>query len=320
MMPSVNLNVVTVTLNPALDLTGNLDQLNVGSVSRVDNSSLHPAGKGVNVAKVLAQLGAKVTVTGILGRDNQEPFCQLFADNNITDAFVRVEGASRINVKLVEPNGQVSDINFPGMSVSESDRLAFEKQLFSLADSHDLFVIAGSLPRGVTPEHCAKWITELNKRNKKVIFDSSKEALNAGIDAVPWLVKPNDEELADWAGKVITDRNELLAVAEQLALKGIPNVVVSLGAQGVLWLQDNKWLQSVPPKMKIVSTVGAGDTLVAAMCWGELQQWDRTKTLRFATALSAQAVAQVGVGVEHLETILNMTDLIEVSPVQIEGN
>ncbi|MGF1764659.1 1-phosphofructokinase [Aliivibrio kagoshimensis] len=319
-MESHELRVVTVTLNPALDLTGSLNQLNVGSVSLVDHSSLHPAGKGVNVAKVLADLGANVTVTGILGEDNQEPFCHLFSENNITDAFIRVEGASRINVKLVEPNGQVSDINFPGVTVSELDRVAFETQLFALADTHDFFVIAGSLPRGVTPEHCAAWISELNKRNKKVIFDSSKAALYAGIDAVPWLVKPNDEELADWAGKAIEDRDELLSVAEAISKKGITNVVVSLGAQGVLWLQDNNWLQSVPPKMKIVSTVGAGDTLVAGMCWGALQQWDRTKTLRFATALSAQAVAQIGVGVESLETIVKMADLIEVSSVQVEGN
>ncbi len=127
--------VVTVTLNPALDLTGNLDLLTAGTVNLVEKGSLHPAGKGVNVAKVLAELGADVTVTGLLGADNQEPFCQLFETLGVTDRFVRVNGASRINVKLVEASGQVSDINFPGVAVSEQDIKPFEQTLFALAES-----------------------------------------------------------------------------------------------------------------------------------------------------------------------------------------
>ncbi|MCP4326454.1 MAG: 1-phosphofructokinase, partial [Alteromonadales bacterium] len=100
-----NKKVVTITLNPALDLTGSLDLLSVGSVSLVNKGSLHAAGKGVNVAKVLADLGAQVTVTGFLGRDNEQLFCQLFTEMGAKDAFIRVDGATRINVKLVENSG-----------------------------------------------------------------------------------------------------------------------------------------------------------------------------------------------------------------------
>ncbi|MDF5484591.1 PfkB family carbohydrate kinase, partial [Vibrio parahaemolyticus] len=99
--------VVTITLNPALDLTGSVNELNVGSVSLVQQSNLHAAGKGVNVAKVLSDLGADVTVTGFLGKDNPELFHQLFNDINVKNEFVEVKGATRINVKLVEANGNV---------------------------------------------------------------------------------------------------------------------------------------------------------------------------------------------------------------------
>jgi 1-phosphofructokinase len=109
-MSDKQIKAVTVTLNPALDLTGAIDALNVGSVSLVNQGSLHAAGKGVNVAKVLSELGAKVTVTGFLGRNNEEAFCQLFEKMGATDRFIRVDGATRINVKLVENSGQVSDI------------------------------------------------------------------------------------------------------------------------------------------------------------------------------------------------------------------
>ena len=303
MHQAVKPKVVTVTLNPALDLTGSLATIALGSVNVVDKGSLHPAGKGVNVAKVLAELGADVTVTGLLGADNQEPFCQLFEQMGATDKFVRVAGASRINVKLVEKNGQVSDINFPGVAVTAGNILAFEKTLFELAVTHDVFVIAGSLPQGISPEMCANWLEKLHKLGKKVLFDSSKTALDAGLDAHPWLVKPNDEELAEWAGKALETQQQCMEVAEQIATKGIANVVVSLGAKGVMWFNHEGWLHAQPPKMDVVSTVGAGDTLVAGLCWGELNQHSKAQSLQFATALSAYAVTQVGVGVKDISKV-----------------
>lgn len=303
MQQIVKPKVVTVTLNPALDLTGSLQSLSLGSVSVVEQGSLHPAGKGVNVAKVLAELGADVTVTGLLGADNQESFCQLFKAMGATDKFVRVAGANRINVKLVEKNGQVSDINFPGVAVTAANILAFEKTLFELAATHDVFVIAGSLPQGVSADMCANWLEKLHQLGKKVLFDSSKLALATGLDAHPWLVKPNDEELAEWAGQALETPQQCMAVAETIAAKGITNVVVSLGAKGVMWLNDQGWLHAQPPKMDVVSTVGAGDTLVAGLCWGEINQWSKTQSLQFATALSAVAVTQVGVGVDDIEQV-----------------
>lgn len=312
--------VVTVTLNPALDLTGSLEAFSAGMVNVVDKGSLHPAGKGVNVAKVLADLGAQVTVTGLLGADNQEPFCQLFEHINAQDCFVRVKGASRINVKLVEKTGRVSDINFPGVTVSQEDISRFESTLFELAKSHDVFVIAGSLPIGISPELCAQWVEQLQAKGKRVLFDSSKAALAAGLAVSPWLVKPNDEELAEWAGKELKTEAEISSSAEGLVQQGVTNVVVSLGAKGVMWLNQEGWLRASPPKMNIVSTVGAGDTLVAGMCWGHVNQWTKEDTLRFATALSALAVVQVGVGVEDINDVMVMAEKIDVSAIEATNN
>lgn len=301
--------VVTITLNPALDLTGSLDALSVGSVSLVSKGSLHAAGKGVNVAKVLSDLGAEVTVTGFLGRDNEELFCQLFEEMNANDEFIRVDGATRINVKLVEQDGRVSDINFPGVDVSEQAIAEFEVRLFELAKTHEFFVLAGSLPKGISPELCAEWIEKLHQMGKKVLFDSSRAALAAGLEAHPWLIKPNDEELSEFVGRELETPEACQKAAQDLAQKGIENIVVSLGSKGVMWLGNNEqnkteWIYSQPPKMNVVSTVGAGDTLVAGLCWGHMQQdWDRSQILSFATALSALAVSQVGVGAPNVEDV-----------------
>jgi len=315
--------VVTITLNPALDLTGSLDTLNTGSVSLANTGSLHAAGKGVNVAKVLSDLGAEVTVTGFLGRDNEALFCTLFSEMNAQDKFIRVDGSTRINVKLVEKNGQVSDINFPGVEVSEQAIGEFETSLFKLAETHQFFVLAGSLPKGISPELCASWIEKLHQLGKKVIFDSSRAALAAGLDAHPWLIKPNDEELSEFIGRELNTPKACQQAAQDLASKGIQNVVVSLGSKGVMWLdstaqdepknqhsqndQNNTlWRYAQPPKMNVVSTVGAGDTLVAGFCWGHMKQWQAEQTLSFATALSALAVTQVGVGVPSLEAVTEL--------------
>ncbi|MBF4424712.1 MULTISPECIES: 1-phosphofructokinase [Vibrio] len=312
--------VVTITLNPALDLTGSLDVLNVGSVSLVKQGSLHAAGKGVNVAKVLSDLGAKVTVTGFLGRDNQELFCQLFDQMAAIDEFVRVDGATRINVKLVEKSGEVSDINFPGVEVTPLAIEQFERTLDRLAADHDYFVLAGSLPQGISPALCASWIEKLHSMGKKVLFDSSRDALKAGLDAKPWLIKPNDEELSQFVGRELHTPEQCQAAAAQLAEKGIENIVVSMGANGVMWLNQHQWLHAKPPRMQVVSTVGAGDTLVAGLCWGHMQQMEKTELLTFATALSALAVTQVGVGMSNRKQLETLQQQIQLQPVSLSAN
>ncbi|MGX9994485.1 1-phosphofructokinase [Vibrio sp. JZG120] len=310
--------VVTITLNPALDLTGSVNELNVGSVSLVQQSNLHAAGKGVNVAKVLSDLGADVTVTGFLGKDNPELFHQLFNDIGVKNEFVEAQGATRINVKLVEASGNVSDINFPGVQVTADEIARFEETLFRLAETHDYFVLAGSLPGGVTAEQCAAWIKALHQQGKKVLFDSSKAALKSGIEAHPWLIKPNDEELGDFVGEHLETPEQCQAAAQTLSDKGIENIVVSMGADGVMWLNQGEWLRAQPPRMNVVSTVGAGDTLVAGLCWGHMQLMPKNDLLRFATALSALAVSQVGVGLtsqEELENIKQQTEVSELYPI-----
>jgi 1-phosphofructokinase len=268
----------------------------------------------VNVAKVLSDLGAEVTVTGFLGTDNDELFCKLFSEIGATDRFVRVPGSTRINVKLVEGSGEVSDINFPGVDVSPIQIEQFERTLIDLAQDHDYFVMAGSLPKGVSPSLCADWIKQLHRLGKKVLFDSSRDALAAGLDAHPWLIKPNDEELSYFVGKKLNSIESCQLAAAELADKAIDNIVVSMGVNGVMWLNDNEWLHAKPPKMQVVSTVGAGDTLVAGLCWGHMQEMPKVELLTFATALSALAVTQVGVGLSDAKELAALQKEIQLQP------
>ena len=309
-------SVLTVTLNPALDVTAQLATLERGEVNLIDSSSVHAAGKGINVARVLNDLGHPVTVTGLLGSENQDRFVELFVSQGITDAFVRVPGANRQNIKLVEQSRRVTDLNFPGIYATAEAVSRFTAQLNSLAQTHELIVVAGSLPRGLSPDIFKQWLQGLRDQQKKVVLDTSGAALAAGLAARPWLVKPNEDELSQWAGSVLTTEAELMSAGDRLAASGIEHVVISRGEQGVLWYHHRCWYRATPPSVPVVSTVGAGDTLVAGMCHGLSLGLSPTDTLALATALSALAVSRTDVGVPDRQQVDDMTAQI---PAELLG-
>ena len=138
----------TLALNPAIDQTVRLDRLMPGEVLRADASRLDPGGKAVNVASCLADWGMKVVVTGLLGRDNAAAFEQLFAAKGIADHMIRVAGATRTNIKLLEADGRTTDVNLPGFTAGAADIKAVSNQL-AHAGAGDLVVISGSQPPGL---------------------------------------------------------------------------------------------------------------------------------------------------------------------------
>ncbi|MGL4779010.1 MAG: 1-phosphofructokinase family hexose kinase, partial [Aeromonas veronii] len=189
------MKIVTITLNPALDLTTRLEAMSLGEVNLVSEANLRAAGKGINVAMVLKDLGREVGVTGWLGADNEQSFVSLFAERALDDHFVRVAGSTRINVKISEQSGRVTDLNLPGLTIQQGEVSALEQAIDQLAPHAEWFVLAGSLPKGVAPDYCAHLIRLLKAKGKQVIFDCSGAALSEGIKAAPTLVKPNLEEL-----------------------------------------------------------------------------------------------------------------------------
>ncbi|MFJ4429451.1 1-phosphofructokinase [Pseudomonas sp. NPDC089395] len=306
--------ILTLTLNPALDITVSLDTLRPGHVNRAHDQLSHAAGKGLNVAQVLADLGHSVTVGGFLGQDNLQPFEALIERRGFADCFVRVPGETRSNLKLVEADGRVTDINGQGPQVDDAARAALLRRLQAIAPGHDAVVVAGSLPRGISPEWFRQLLEQLKAQGLKVALDSSGDALRAGLQSAPWLVKPNTEELGEVLGLVVDGPAEQRAAAEQLLASGVAHVVVSAGEQGVSWFAAGQALHAQPPHVRVASTVGAGDSLVAGMIHGLLLAEAPAQTLRRATAIAAQAVTQVGFGIcdrEHLARLEAAVQLTE---------
>jgi 1-phosphofructokinase len=298
--------VLTVTLNPALDLTVQLPFLRLGEVNRSESLQVHAAGKGLNVAQVLADLGHQLTVTGFLGETNPQAFEQLFAARGFTDEFVRVAGETRSNLKLAETDGRVTDINGPGLAVSEAQCDELLALLQRLAPAHDLVVVAGSLPRGIDSQWFVQLLNSLKALGVRVALDTSGAALRDGLATRPWLIKPNEEELAEARGVDLTGSSALLAEARRLQGEGIEHVVVSQGADGVSWFSPGAALHANPPRVQVVSTVGAGDSLLAGMLHGLLVGWPAERTLAHATAIAAQAVGQVGFGITDMAELAEL--------------
>lgn len=222
--------VATITLNPAYDLVGFCPEIERGEVNLVKTTGLHAAGKGINVAKVLKDLGIDVTVGGFLGKDNQDGFQQLFSELGIANRFQVVQGRTRINVKLTEKDGEVTDFNFSGFEVTPADWERFVTDSLSWLGQFDMVCVSGSLPSGVSPEAFTDWMTRLRSQCPCIIFDSSREALVAGLKAAPWLVKPNRRELEIWAGRKLPEMKDVIEAAHALREK---DYVVIIGSANI---------------------------------------------------------------------------------------
>lgn len=311
------MRIATVTLNPALDLVGCLPRIEIGEVNTVETLGLYPAGKGINVAKVLADLGIKLVVTGFLGEENQGDFVHSFQQNSVEDKFYRIAGKTRINVKITETEADVTDLNFLGFEISAKDWDHFVYESKNWESQFDLVAVCGSLPRGVTPEKFADWLEKLHRQGIKVVLDTSNAALFAGLNAHPWLVKPNRRELEVLVGRSLETRDEIIEAAQHLRDQGVENVIISMGEKGSIWINSESVIQAQPPRCEnVVSTVGAGDSMVAGLIYGFTQGWNKEKTLRFASATSALAVSQSNVGISDraaLDDIFEKTEVTVIS-------
>ncbi len=177
--------VATITLNPAYDLVGLTTDISIGKVNRVQTAGLYPAGKGINVGKILKNLGIDVTVGGFLGEDNQDSFQNTFAELGMNNQFQLVEGRTRINVKLTEQRGIVTDFNFSGFSVSKQEWQQFANCSLQWLSEFSMVCVSGSLPAGVDLDDFTLWMQRLREECMCVVFDSSREAFVAGLKALP---------------------------------------------------------------------------------------------------------------------------------------
>ena len=303
--------IVTVTLNPAIDQTVQVPHLQVGAVNTVRDLVETPGGKGINVARVLADLEQPVAATGFMGSHSQPLFDEYFSAHGIQGQFVTLEGTVRSNIKVVnQSDTEVTDINFPGFQAKDE----WLNDVLSTLSEHPadtLIAVCGSLPPGISLDAYATFLQSLKTKGYALAVDNSGSALKQAIRVKPDIIKPNIHELSALAGTVLTEE-EALSFSRQLAEQGVGLVVLSWGARGAWFITRDQCLHARPATTKVVSTVGAGDSMLAGCLYGQEKHYSLQKTARLATACGMQAVAQAGVGCS-MEELNKLMAAVEVS-------
>ena len=287
--------IATVTLNPSLDEWMQLDSLQPGRLNRAHGFARYPGGKGINVSRVVHELGGSTVAFGVAGGEDGLILRELLNRLAIRHAFVEIAGSTRNNYKIVTRRARaVTEINTDGPRVSAVALRALQHRVLHWSPRPVCAALSGSLPPGAPARTYRRWIMRLRRQGVPVALDASGEALRHGLAARPWLIKPNQEEAEALVGHSLATHRRRVKAVRELARRGAAIAILSLGRDGaLLGLRDSAiglprqgevglhedarggvsvwWGRA--PVMRVDASVGAGDSLVG----GFLASWARSR-------------------------------------------
>ena len=304
--------ITTITINPAVDKTIEINNFNIGNVNRVASVRLDAGGKGINVSKVIKNLGSKSKAMGIISGTSGK-FIKDYLDGiNILNDFVFTEGETRTNIKVVDMiNHTNTDINEAGPEVSLKDLNEVSDKVFNNINSEDIIILSGSVPSNVDKKIYGDWIAKAKEKGAKAILDADGELLKYGVLAGPYLVKPNIDELEGMFNKKINGVHETAEIAKGLLEYGIIIVAVSLGSAGAVFVTKEKSIYAMGLKVDVKSTVGAGDSMVAALAYSMEKGLSFEDTVKLAVATGAANVMTSGTEASDIKTIIELEEQVE---------
>ena len=293
--------LVTVTLNAAIDRTLLVPNFQLGQRHRASVGSTTAGGKGINIARAARHLGVPVVCTGLAGGRNGTLLVEELTSEGILNDFVRIRGESRTSTAVLDPTSNVyTEINEWGPAVADDELGVLREKLAYLAQGADFVVFAGSLPRDVEPDIYAELVREGNRRGLLTVLDSEGDALRLGMEAEPYLVAPNLREAEALVGHEFVDEEDLSNALDEIAELGARNVVITLDS-GCYALfrperEEDIRLRARGPRLEAISTVGAGDTLLAGFIAARMGDRSYEDAVRSAVAASAASVLEAGPG------------------------
>lgn len=284
------MKIIAVTPNPAIDLTVHATGWQRGLVNRGQRIDKTAGGKGITVAINLNDAGVKAVVTGWMGARNDSTFVEEFAEHGVVDEFIRVPGDTRRCIKIIDDNtGETTDINMPGMEIPAGARQELIDYLDREITEDTILVMGGSLPSGVEKDYYAGITKRYRNKCRYVVVDTSDEALTKLMesDVLPHIIKPNIHELEALCGRTLEEDTDIVAQAREFIARGVELCVISMGSRGAWFVTKDNAIHAAPPRVKVMSTVGAGDAMVAGVVRGMSLGEDLVTIARTATAYSA---------------------------------
>ncbi len=287
--------VVTVTMNPAIDKTVFVDSFEYGGLNRIKSSESDVGGKGINVSKTIKSLGGKSVATGFIAGEAGNRIEKCLNEAGIETDFVKVEGETRTNTKIVDGKGELTELNEQGPCISSKKLSELLEIIRKYAKEDTLFVLAGSVPGGVPKDIYAKIIKEAHEKGAIVLMDADGDLFKEGLKEKPDIIKPNRAELESFLGiDHKADDEVLYSEGKKLLDQGIKKVVISMGKDGAMFLSENESYICPGLKVEANSAVGAGDAMVAALAYSFENGFNKEDTARLCMATSAGAVMTIG--------------------------
>jgi 1-phosphofructokinase family hexose kinase len=312
-----NRQVTTVTPNPAIDKTYWINEFRANKQNRVSRGRIDPGGKGLNIARILKGFGLEGTALGFFGGMIGRELINLLTEEGVNIAPVFTNANTRTNTKIIDPaSGKETEINEPGPFIGEREKDQLRQYVQDYAAKSAYLVFSGSLPPGCEPDFYAGLINTAKKFNCKTILDTSEVALQEGIKAAPYLIKPNHHELSELIGSKIENPAAAAAAATKVRnAYGVEEVVVSLGDLGAVMAIESGAFHAVPPKVKSENTIGAGDSLVAGLIYGMVLGYSPVECLRLGVAAGTLAVTEQGTSVSRpqVEAVMNFVKTVEIN-------
>lgn len=302
--------ILTVTLNPALDRVVNVASFRLGKVNLIGKERVRIAGgKGINVSRIVKALGERTLATGWLGGSQGRIIKRNLDKENIDTDFVFIKEESRLNLTILDPvSGKKTHLVEDGPLISCPEVKNLEEKLKNLVEGARVVVFSGSIPRGIGEGIYDSLIKLVLSRNNRVIsiLDTRGEPLEKGLQAKPFMLKPNKEEMEELAGRRLSRLGELVEVARSLRERYVKLVVVSAGEGEVLVVGEEEVLVLSPPSIKSLNPVGAGDALVAGFAVGLLRGAGLEEMASLAVAVGAASVEK---GREELLSLQRIEEL-----------
>jgi 1-phosphofructokinase len=297
--------IITVTLNPAVDKTVEINDVHINRVNRVLSVRLDAGGKGINVSKIIMSLGGESRAIGFLG-GKAGMFIKEYLDNmGIANDFVVIKGETRTNLKIVDPLQHTNtDINEMGPEITSEDIQQIDNYISHTVGEKSVMVFSGSVPPNMENDIYQKWIHSAKQKGARTLLDADGDLLRLGIEAGPYLIKPNIHELERLLARKIVSIEEAVECSRILMEKhGIEIVVVSMGEKGALFLNKEVTIFAEGITVDVKSTVGAGDSMVAALAYAIDEGYAFEKAATLAVAAGTANVMTCGTEPSSLNVI-----------------
>lgn len=306
--------ILSICPNPSIDCTIELEQLNVGQLNRIENKIITYSGKALNTAIGVKRLGGDSYATGFMYEQDGSLFTQRLDNEGVKNTFVWNKGGVRTNYKFVDNKSMLTEINDWGEVVSNQKQEELILLVETLSKKASVVVMSGSLPKGV-PNDYYKTLCSVIPKNVKVIVDSEGEKLLEALKCGVYMVKPNLNELEKTLKKQITTYNEMIEGTKILIDKGAQNVLLSLGRDGAILTDGNKSYFCKSATVAVNSTVGAGDSMVAASAVMTERGADKKELLRCAVAAGTASITTPGTNLFYRDKFEEIYDKIYVEEV-----